>query len=153
MEELICRNPRRNSTQVAQDLPQDWDVTHAAYKDLPLRGIETVKSPPHNGASRPANPLVTLEDRIEEIFYQDVHALFPLPPPPPLPSGSGPAQIDDLRDLNGRGKLAERQQSQQTNPLPPHQTATPKTTIDAPHLPSFPQTATSTTSSGKKPQN
>ena len=79
MEELICRNPRRNSTQVAQDLPQDWDVTHAAYKDLPLRGIETVKSPPHNGASRPANPLVTLEDRIEEIFYHDVRALLSPP--------------------------------------------------------------------------
>ena len=78
---------------------------------------------------------------------------FPPPPPPLLPSGSGPAQIDNLRDLNGRGKLAERQQSQQTNPLPPHQTATPKTTIDAPHLPSLPQTATSTTSSGKLPKS
>ena len=112
-----------------------------------------MKSSPHNGASRPANPLVTLEDRIEEIFYQDVHALLPPPTPPPLPSGSGPAEIDNVRDLNGRGKLAERQQSQQTNPLPPHQTATPKTTIDAPHLPSLPQIATNTPSSGKFPKN
>ena len=137
---------------MAQDLPQGWDVTYTVYKDLPPRRLATVKSFPHDCASRPANPLVTLEDRIEEIFYQDVHALLPPPPPPPLPSGSGPAQIDDLRDLNGRGKLVERQQSQQTNPLPPHQTATPKTTIDASHLPSHPQIATSMPSSQKLPK-
>ena len=79
MEELIRRNPRRNSNQVANDLPQVWDMTHVACKDLPLQGIESVKSYPHDVASRPANPLVTLEDRIKEIFYQDVHALLPPP--------------------------------------------------------------------------
>ena len=116
MEELIRRNPRRNSTPVPNDITQVWSVTYTTCKNLPLRGTETVKPHPHHGASRPANPLVTLEDRTQEIFYQDVHALLPPPPPPPLPSGSGPVKIDDLRGLYGRGKSAERQQSQPSNP-------------------------------------
>ena len=77
---------------------------------------------------------------------------FPPPPPPPLPSGSGPAQIDDLWDLNGRGKLAERQQRQQIHLLPPHQTASPQTTIYAPHPFPLLRIATKTTSSGKPPK-
>merc|ERR1712115_57272 len=123
MEELIRRDSRRNSTPVPNDSTQVWNVTYATCKNLPPRGIETVRPHPHHGASRPANPLVTLEDRTQEIFYQDVHALLPPPTPPLLPSCSGLAQIDDLRDLYGGGKLVERQLSQPTNPLPPHQTA------------------------------
>ena len=139
MEELIRRDPRRNSTPVPNDITQVWSVTYATCKNLPLRGTETVKPHPHHGASRPANPLVTLEDRTQEIFYQDVHALLPPPPPPPLPSGSGPVKIDNLRGLYGRGKSAERQQSQPTNPPPPLQPATPQTALNDPHPIPLPQ--------------
>ena len=95
-----------------------------------------MKSSSHNVAPRPANPLVALENRIEEIFYQDVHALLPPPEPPLLPSGPGPAQIDDLWDLIGRGNLAERQQRHQINLPLPHQTTTLYTITKAP-LPSL----------------
>ena len=139
MEELIRRDPRRNSTPVPNDLTQVWSVTYATCKNLPLRGTETVKPHPHHGASRPANPLVTLEDRTQEIFYQDVHALLPPPPPPPLPSGSGPVKIDNLRGLYGRGKPAEWQQSQPTNPPPSRLPATSQTVLNDPHTIPLPQ--------------
>ena len=132
MEELIRRSSHRNSTQEVQDLPQSWDVTYTVYKDLPLQGLATVKSPSHDGAPRPANPLVALENRIEEIFYQDVHALLPPPQPPLLPSDPGSAQTDHLRDLTGRGNPAERQQCHQINPPLPHQTTTLYTIIKTP---------------------
>ena len=133
MEELIRRDPRRNSTPVPNNITQVWNVTYTTCKSLPLRGTETVKPHPHHGASRPANPLVTLEDRTQEIFYQDVHALLPPPPPPPLPSGSGPAKTDNFRGLYGRGKPAERQQSRPINSPPPPSPATPQTVLSDPH--------------------
>ena len=139
MEELIRRNPRRNSTPVPNDITQVWNVTYTTCKDLPLRGTETVKPHPHHGASRPANPLVTLEDRTQEIFYQDIHALLPPPPSPPLPSGSGPAKTDNFRGLYGRGKPAERQQSRPTNPPPSPSPATPQTALNDPHTIPLPQ--------------
>ena len=145
---MIRRNPRRNSTPVPNDITQVWSVTYATCKNLPLRGTETVKPHPHHGASRPANPLVTLEARTQEIFYQDVHALLPPPSSPPLPSGSGPVKTDNFRGLYGRGKPAERQQSQPTNPLSPHQTATSQTAFEAPHSGFSPRSVSGTTPPG-----
>ena len=100
MEELIRRSLRRNSIQEDQILPQVRLNPYLAYNDLPPKVLKTVKSGLQDGATRPVNPLVVLENRVQEIYYQDVHALLPPPGAPPLPSSSGNARIDNPRDLN-----------------------------------------------------
>ena len=113
MEESIHRSQRRNCTQEDQILFQVLLKPHLVYNDLPPKVLKTVKSALQDGAPRPVNPLIVLENRVQEIFYQDVHALLPPPGVPPLPSSSGNFRIDDPRDLNSSGNLAERQQRHQ----------------------------------------
>ena len=100
MEEVICRSLRRNSIQEDQTLPQVWLKPYLVYNDLAPKVLKTVKSGLQDGAARPVNHLVVLENRVQEIFYQDVHVLLPPPGVPPLPSSSENARIDDPRDLN-----------------------------------------------------
>ena len=73
----------------------------------------------HHGAPRPLFPPVLLEDRIDEIFYQDVHALLPPLWTPPLPSRHGKlisyGLTIDLQYFTCRGHPAERQCRYQTN--------------------------------------
>ena len=69
----------------------------------------------HHGAPRPLLPTVLLEDRVDEIFYQDIHALLPPLWVPPLPLSRRNIRIDDPRDLSGRGNSAERQKRLRTN--------------------------------------
>ena len=109
MEELISRSLRRNSIIEDQILSQVKLNPYLAYNDLPPKVLKTVKSGLQDGAARPVNPLAVLENRVQEIFYQDVHALLPPSGAPPLPICSGNDWIDDPPVLYGGGNLAERQ--------------------------------------------
>ena len=106
---MIGRSLRRNSSQEDQIFPQVRLNPYLAYNDLPPKVLKTLKSGLHDGAARPVNPLAVLENRVEEIYYQDIHALLPPPAAPPLPTGSGNDWIDDPRVLYGSGISAERQ--------------------------------------------
>ena len=119
MEELIGRSLRRNSSQEDQIFPQVRLNPGLAYNDLPPKVLKTLKSGLHDGAARPVNPLAVLENRVKEIYYQDIHALLPPPGAPPLPTGSGNDWIDDPRVLYGSGISAERQRHRSyVRPLP-----------------------------------
>ena len=88
-----------------------------------------MKSGLQDGAARPVNPLAVLENRVQEIFYQDVHALLPPSRASPLPSCSGNDWFDNPQVLYCGGNLAEQQRHQSFAPPLLNQTTSPCTMV------------------------